>query len=508
MELEFERKTIRGYETVGSVCLRQEETLESIVPDSCPDILQIVDVLGQANLLTKEAKERTAIVNGVVRAVILYQPDQGECLHRMEVGIPFSCQADMPGLTDHGIVLACPRLCSAEARMLNSRKVLLRVDLAVDVTACQVSEQNVSCTVSNPEEHAICQQQYNGEHYHLASVQEKTFTFTDSIRLQGSQSEMLQVLAVRAEASCTESKLIGNKLIFKGNVNVNVLVQETTGLLSNVHESMPFSQVIEASDVGEDGDCIIFVEVMQLDWTLSADDNRRLDLSLELMAQGQVYDCCSVMLLSDLYSTKRQTEVQREQLTVCRLEENSIRTQSVRELLDVQEGVRSIIDCRTVLGPVSQRREGDEVLLCSDAWVTALYLTETGELRCMRNCIPVSCRCRCASTFVCRCIRAAEQGVFAVPAAGGIEIHFNIDFLCQTISCMQIPVVHTAKLGDARNHKEGERPSIVLRLAEPGESLWDLAKAYATTIQDIQQANELDTEQPPMGQMLLIPGGR
>ena len=50
MELEFDRDVIQGYEVLadGTVC--QEETLESIVPDACPDILRIVAVCGQAAL--------------------------------------------------------------------------------------------------------------------------------------------------------------------------------------------------------------------------------------------------------------------------------------------------------------------------------------------------------------------------------------------------------------------------------------------------------------------------
>ena len=56
MELEFERDTIVCYETLTEVTLCQEETLESIVPDACPDILRIVDVCGQATLSSKAAR--------------------------------------------------------------------------------------------------------------------------------------------------------------------------------------------------------------------------------------------------------------------------------------------------------------------------------------------------------------------------------------------------------------------------------------------------------------------
>ena len=57
MDLEFDRDVIQGCEVLadGTVC--QEETLESIVPDACPDILRIVAVCGQAALNGKQAKD-------------------------------------------------------------------------------------------------------------------------------------------------------------------------------------------------------------------------------------------------------------------------------------------------------------------------------------------------------------------------------------------------------------------------------------------------------------------
>ena len=121
MELEFDRDVIQGCEVLadGTVC--QEETLESIVPDACPDILRIVAVCGQAALNGKQAKEGMAQASGTVRAVILYQPEAGGGLRRMEAALPFTAQLEAPGLTDRGTVQACVRLRGAEARALNRK---------------------------------------------------------------------------------------------------------------------------------------------------------------------------------------------------------------------------------------------------------------------------------------------------------------------------------------------------------------------------------------------------
>lgn len=508
MELEFDRDMIISYETVAQMTLCQEETLESIVPDACPDILRIVDVCGQATLSGKQAREGVAQVTGMVRASILYQPEGGGGLRRIEVGLPFTCQAEAPGLTEAGTILASPRLRRAEARALNPRKVLLRVDLAVDVTACQPVERAVCCGVTNPEENGVCQRQHQGEHYQVCAVQEKPFTFSEQVRLQSSTGEVPVLLAARVQPVCTESKLIGTKLIFKGMVELYLLLQEPGGGLATSHESMPFSQIIEVTQAGEEGDCQVEVEVASFRCEPAPGDGRELEVSLELLAQAQVRSHRPVTLLQDLYSTSNLMEVERENQPLCRLGEQSVRPQAVRELLETGEMVRSIVDARLALGQVTQGREGGELVLTADAWLTILYLDENELVQCVQRSIPVSCRLDCAEGNSCSCSCVCPGEVFAAPAAGGVEVRFTVEFHCLTTETTSLPSVTSAQLGEARNAGEGVRPSVVLRMPSPGEELWDIAKAHGTTMEQILQANELEEDVLPVGRMLLIPSTR
>ncbi len=505
--MEFERDTIINYETVAEVTLCQEETLESIVPDACPDILRIVDVCGQATLSGKQAREGVAQVTGMVRVAILYQPEGGGGLRRMEAGLPFTCQAEAPGLTERGTVLASPRLRCAEARALNPRKVLLRVDLAVDVTACQPVERPICSGVTGPDEEGLCQRQFQGEHYQLCAVQEKPFTFSDQVRLQGT-GESPVLLAVRAQPVCTESKLIGSKLIFKGMVELYLLLQEAGGTISASHESMPFSQIIEAAGAGEEGDCQVEVEVASVQCDQMPGDGRELDVTLELLAQARVYSRRPVTLLQDLYSTANLMEVERENQPLCSLTEQSVRPQAVRELLETGEMVRSVVDARLALGQVRQSREGKELVLTAEAWITVLYLDENELVQCIRRSIPVTCRLECPEGAKCSCFCACPGEVFAAPAAGGVEVRFTVEFHCLTTETTNLPAVTGARMGEARGAGEGQRPSVVLRMPSPGEELWDIAKAHGTTMEQILQANELEEDALPMGRMLLIPSTR
>ena len=54
---------------------------------------------------------------------------------------------------------------------------------------------------------------------------------------------------------------------------------------------------------------------------------------------------------------------------------------------------------------------------------------------------------------------------------------------------------------------EGE-PSLSLRPLQPGEQLWDIAKHYHTTVEELMRANELTDSEVLGGKMLLIPRQR
>lgn len=504
MELEFDREVTHGYEVAagGTVC--QEETLETIVPDACPDILRIVAVRAQATLNSKQAREGLAEASGSVRAVVLYQPEEGSGLRRLETALPFTSQMDAPGLTPQGQVSARARVRGAEARALNPRKVLLRVDLAVDLTAFQPAEYVGCQAVLEPEEHKVEQMIAQTETYSLSAVGEKPFTFTDQIRLGGT-GEGAEVLTCQAQPVCGECKLIGSKLIFKGSVELQLLVQEAGGAMTPFRESMPFSQVMEIPGVGEGADCRMELELTQVTCLPSGEDGRSVELTLDLLAQAQVWCHRPVQMLQDLYSTAWETQVEREEQTLWKLVDQSDRAQNVRELLETGSIPRSVVDSWVELGEVAQSREGDEAVLTGQALVTVLYLDEEEAPQTFQRSLPVACRLEAPAGAVCRCQLTCPGEVFATPAAGGLEVRFTAQFQYQLLQPRRALAVSSAVLGEPRGQREGQQPSVVLRLAAPGETLWDIAKAYATTQSQILQANQLEEGALPTGKMLLIP---
>lgn len=507
MDLELNREHISCYDMVLNTRICQEETLETIVPDACPDILRIVDAGGQICLTGKEVHDGGACVTGTVNGWLLYQPEGDLSVCRMEVKLPFSIRGEASELLSQGRCAAQPFVRKVDARILNPRKVLVRADIGVEMQLFQPRELVLCSGISAQEEAGV--QQLTCEHsaYMTAAVQEKEFTIYDEIRLSAGPGGACEILSVCADALCTESKLIGSKLIFKGEAVLRIRYQ-VEGQLFCMRCPLAFSQIMETPNAGERADCSIQMCVTSLTYVPSDEDGRILNVTLELLGQAVVRDQYPLVLLQDTYSTVCGMVTEQETYTLCQLSEHSMHPQSVRELLDTEDMVKSIIDAGVTVCDLTQTRQDDHLSVGAELQISMLYLDEQDVPRSLSRVITVSGQLdlppQSSCLLHCRC----PGELYASPAAGGVEVRFNLEFHCLITARRPIPVIRNARLDEVQTCEQGEHPSVVLRFAVPGETLWDIAKAYRTTQDNIRQANQLDISDLPAGRMLLIPSSR
>ena len=508
MELKLEREHISGYDMVLNTGMHQEETLETIVPDACPDILRIVDAGGQVCLSGKNVYDGGLSVSGTVKGWVLYQPEDREDLCRVAVQLPFTAQVEVPGLKGRGQCVVTPCLRGMDARALNPRKMLVRADIGIVVQAFQPQEHMLCSGITC--EDACAVQQRTREHMACitAAVEEKEFTFYDELRLTAGPAGRAEVLCVQAEAYCTESKVIGSKLLFKGEVALRIRYQ-VEGELCSMRCPMVFSQIMEVAQIGEEADCDLMMCITDIEYVPAGEDGRTINVTLELLGQAVVRDRHHITLLQDMYSTAYSMDVEQENYTVHRLLDSAVRSQSVRELLDTGGAVvKNVVDSTVTVCQIQQVREDNQLAITAELRVNLLYMNEQDKIESISRPITVSGRMDVLRTDVCLCRCQCPGEVFAVPAAGGVEVRFNVEFHCVIIRPQSVSVVTGASLGEPKGSRSVGQPSVVLRMAGPGEELWDVAKACCTTSERIRSANRLEGESLPMGKMLLIPSVR
>ena len=238
-ELELRRANTKGWSVVGRTSIEQEETAEVIVPDAQPDIWQVWDASTCLLLQRKEVREGQAALYGLLKVTILYQPEGTGGVERMEATLPFDAAPELPGLTRQSLLYVCPKVLGTETRLLNPRKILVRVAYQLDLTAFGPAEQGVPSQVDEPGPYGICQKTGEWHSDETVHVQEKNFTYQDTLVLPGGRPDAERLLAARTACACHEAKVIGSKLVFKGEAAVRLLYQAEDGTVQTADFTCP-----------------------------------------------------------------------------------------------------------------------------------------------------------------------------------------------------------------------------------------------------------------------------
>ena len=147
MELELKFTEVTGCEPVGDLVTTQEESMETAIPEYCPDMARIVDTVGQLRLREKHLTGQQLTVSGSVVLTVLYTSEESAGLRSLSMEVPFSCQVEDKRLMGCTAVCVAGRLLLAEARAVTARKLYLRVMPEFTVSGYAHRRQRLCCGV-------------------------------------------------------------------------------------------------------------------------------------------------------------------------------------------------------------------------------------------------------------------------------------------------------------------------------------------------------------------------
>ena len=502
MDMELKRVALEGYRCVAHTMFVQEETLESIVPDACPDIARIVSACGKAFLKDKELGEGTLRLSGTAKVTVLYIPEGEELPRSLEVSIPFQCVRDDPQFHAGCPVLADLQVPTADARTINPRKMLVRVGLSVWAAAYERERRELSADLTGGEGEGLQKQVVPRKCCVIPEVSEKTFTFSDVLRPPASRPEIEELLLYRAELGTADAKFIGKKLVLKGDVQLSSVYRAGEGL-SQARFELPYSQILDIGEVPDEAEPEVAVALKSVDCRAREGE---LEVSLELLAQAAVWERRSVELISDAYCVGKPIDVERSSVRLCTLAERSARREMGRKLCESGIPAKQVVDCAAAVSSLTGAPAEGGMEFTAQVNASVLYLSEDDALCGVETDIPVTCRVDVPEGCACACRCRAVGEATAVPVTGGLEVRFEAEFSWTLTREEQVSCVSEVRPGTAE--EGGPRPSVVIRRVERGEALWDIAKSCASTVADICSANSLPGEEAEVGTLLLIPARR
>ena len=496
MELQFSRSEITYLDEAVSEIQNLEQTQELKLSDGMPDIGSVLASWGQVILRSKEWRSDSILVSGGMMVWVLYSPEDGGNERIIDGWIPFQMKWMLPENTPEGTICVDCRIRFVDSRTVSPRKIMIRAGVLANGKALVKKEEISYFPEHIPEDVAVLKKSCS---VLLPQEAGETAFYMDEELSGANGSGAEQLVCYTLKPELTDKKVLGNKLAFRGNLNLHMLYKTESQRIESQDFLLPFSQSAELNRTfGADAEGDITLCATNLELEIST--NGQFHVKCGMAAQYRIREKTELETAVDAYSPYRSVNMVTEVLPLpVRLEKSKVNLFGESELPEL---IQEAVDMYFLPDHPTLEKSGDKTVLESRGPVQILYYNDQGMLR----------------SAVTRWEGRAElstpegdssAGMTWQPAdvqlvSSGDRMRFRAELPAEaiTFSPEGIPEITALELGDDVE-PDVSRPSLILRRAGK-DSLWEIAKSSGSMVDAIRNANHLEGE-PSEGQMLLIP---
>ncbi len=495
MELQFGKQEIPCLQNVLCQVQNLEQTQELRLPEGMPEIGQILGCWGQVLIRSKQWQRDTLRLSGGTQVWLLYRPEEGTAPRKLETWIPFQMDWDIRENLPEGQMQVMPLLRFADARPVSAGKILIRVGLGVLAQGWCRQQETVFRPDEVPEDVEllkevipVCLPREAGE---------KAFDLEDHLTLPVSLPRAEKLLYFRMDPAVTDSKVLANKVVFRGKGNLHVLYVCEEEIHSWDFE-LPFSQYAELEgSYSPDAQATVTMAVTSLE--VETDEEGAFRLKAGLTGQYLVEDRENLELIRDAWSPVRKVEPRMGEL------ELPVVLDQCRERLSADENtgwnVDIVADIQVLADFPRQCREADRIHLEQMGQVQMLGYDSEGKLRGFSQKLQGQISLKAEETTALLAVPLPNT-VQTAAAGDGVSLQWEAPVRIRTMSGQGMIIVTGLELGE-KQEPDPCRPSLILRRAG-ADRLWDIAKESGSTVAAILDANGLQGEPDP-DRLLLIP---
>lgn len=474
----------------------QEQTQEVKLPERYPDVGRILGTWGQCLLRSKDWRGSSLGISGGVMTWTFYLPEDGTEPVCVEAWIPFQIKWEIPETQREGMIRTACTLSNAEARTVSARRMLIRTDVTVWLEALEPGEREIPLPGDTREDIPMLRQTFLLRIPKEAG--EKTFSVEEEFPFPGNGEKIEKILTYQIFPNLLEKKIVGERLVFRGNALLHVVYQNQTGKMAVWESELPFSQLTELEkEYGPEGEPDILCAVTNLDLELGEE---KMLLKCGMTAQYLVRGRETVEVVQDAYSPRRSVKLTGGELNLPTVLDQWQELHNME--LELTGNAGAPVDAVLFLDKPELFREENGIQMDLHGTVQVLHYDREEQLQCVRQ--KFSERIEIPASADAELQMLLSQSVVPEISLTGTGVRAKNTVTMDMIaySTRGIPMVTGLHMGE-EEELNPNRPTLILRRAGD-ETLWDMAKRCGSTVEAIRTANQIQSE-PESGQVLLIP---
>ena len=481
------------------------------VPDSKRDVARIIASKADVKLDEVRPIENYVRIKGKLEIQVLYVGEGLEStVSSMEGRIPFE---EMVYIEEkQGTYEVKAVRVDLQVTMIHSRKLRIKALMEIEVVSQKERVDEIPLDIE-------------GEHFFkkksarkMLMLQEKkkdTYRIKEEIVFPGTKETIGTLLWIDIQNRKLDTKLEMDELLLSGELLVFCFYESPDGKVDWFEQAVPYQGHISCNGIEPTMYHEIQADLEEVYTDVRMDEDgemRVIGVEGTLKLHITIYKEERLEVLEDVYSLEKQCRLETKEVMCEELilqNHSKCKLAQKLSLPELRGSVLQICHSRGMIQLDQVKQTEDGILVEGALQISFLYVKANDELPfdTWHGVVPFS--------YLIECKEATENMNYhiaplleqlSVTLLGGdeVEVKAVLAFHGFFRNAKKLKMIQNVKLEPLEVGNMEKRPGIIGYIVKQGDDLWSLAKRYGTTMEGIQEVNQLENEMLKVGERILI----
>ena len=506
--MDIVKENVKASQFVGHKNLVEVVEGDIIVPDIKPDILSLVKTNCKAFINSKELLNDKIRIKGTVDTYAMYIADNDtNSFNGMFASIPFEEIIDINGCDSSTIPIIKYNLENVECKALNGRKISIKCTIKIDLKVVKEIELELPKDISEPGNIQVLKEKKELDS--LIGCNVENVSINEKINIPDENNSIGEIINCSVDIINSDYKISYNKILAKADARIRIvyIADNEERSIETFEKLIPFTSFVDLEGINDNACIKLFYNLQNFYIRPIYQDMKAnaisVDANIEIMALA--HEKREIDVIHDLYNPIEVLNYNVNSTVFNQLSSINNNEIIIDQVLSIPELINSKILDVNVIANISDIKTLDDRIVV-DGMVDADILfysiskkmVETKKIELpFQETIDLSGNCEKNDIYI-----DVLSVDYELNQSGQLRliIRLNIENnLCNKINLNVIENLEQTK------EKMNSIASVIIYPVKPGDSLWEIAKKYRTTIESIKENNGLIDDIIYPGQQLIIP---
>lgn len=484
--------------------------------EAMEDIAYILQQRGEVNLHEVRSEDNKVRVLGEISFSILYE---SASLERHLAGynnrMSFEEEINIDGLALGDDISLQVNIEELKIEIVNSRKVRANALVSLMVAAEELDEEEILTDVES-NDNALQTKKNRLNFLNKCSHIKDNIKLEGDVSLSSGQENIGKMIWYNILPYNVDFIMQEGQISVVGELHLFAVYQSEDGIKTEyIQETIPFSKGISAENSKENVMLNGRFNCSSLDAEIQQDldgEDRGLHINCSMDVDICLYRENSVEYVEDVYSVKEEIIPETSMITCQKFLSQNISKCRLDEMVDIKsnkDGALQLLCSNGKIKSVKQSQENAGVLVDGILEISGMYIASNDErpYEKFEAVVPFEHFVEIPNMDIQSeyqlDIRLDQLSV-TMAGDGEIEVKALILVAVLAYDIVLYPVILDLKKEEMNRDVMKKIPGITGYVVKEDDSLWDIAKRYMTTIDELKEINELKSEQLQAGNTIII----